>query len=78
METHLGERVIKEEEFAQNRKPSLKGVSGGRNRAGGERTKTQIMPVTAATNQEVAQMLLSTIMQWGLGGRPGLYQIHYG
>ena len=51
METHLGERVIKEEEFAENRKPSLKGVSGGRNRAGGgERTKTQIMPVTAVAN----------------------------
>ena len=49
METHLGERVIKEEEFAQNRKPSLIGVSGGRNRAG-VRTKTQIMPVTAVAN----------------------------
>ena len=50
METHLGERVIKEEEFAQNRKPSFIGVRGGRNRAGGERTKTQIMPVTAVAN----------------------------
>lgn len=35
METDLGERVIKEEKFGQNRKPSLIGVSGGRNRTVG-------------------------------------------
>ena len=49
METNLGERAMKEEKFVQNRKSSLIGVSGGRNRAG-VRTKTQIMPVTAVAN----------------------------
>lgn len=44
METNLGERVMKEEKFAQNRKPSLIGVSAGRNRTvgGGKEQKHRL------------------------------------
>ena len=52
IKTRVGEGVIKEEKFTQNKKHSLISVSGGR-----KRTETQVMPINAITSQEVVQML---------------------
>ena len=56
IETCLGEEIVKEEKFTQNKKHSL--ISGsGRNRTRGKRTETQVMPINAITSREVVQML---------------------
>ena len=83
MESCLGDGIIKEDKFSQYRKPCLIGVSGEETEPGEKRkdtcvhvrahthTHTHIMPINAITSQEVAQMLLSTVIHgtWegGLG-----------
>ena len=57
IDTRVGEGVVKEEAFTQNKKHPLIIVSGGRNRTRGKRTETQVMPINAITSLEVVQML---------------------
>ena len=79
METHLGEGVIKEEDFPNTRKPSHWKVCGkfwnlrGQHNWEGKQTnkKTQIMRLTTTPSGEVAQMLASATSEQGLD-RAGL------
>ena len=53
IETRVGEGVLKEETFTQNKKHPLIIVSGGRNRTRGKITETPVMPINAITSREV-------------------------
>ena len=53
IETRVGEGVVKEETFTQNKKHRLISVSGGRNRTRGKRTGTQVMPINTIISREV-------------------------
>ena len=72
MEILPGEGLMKEAKFSHSRKPSHRCVCGGfwnlrgQHKQEGKKT-SQNMCLTATASREVAQTLLSTTREWGLG-----------